>query len=293
MLVLVNLGKWSENAFDAASTPIQVMEGKRLIEAYGAGKLVNMSPFQISQTKEGPRKGRRCIDGLCVNLNDGAGLFNQLEARKLRWKSEVGEVFEWSDVVDVFVFDHSNDYYFMFGSLDQKHMRKLRLVYTAGCDDFQDATSWHDMGAKVVVGHRGTSISPLFYWSFSKGWLEGQRADRAVADSNAWTQQALDDGPLARFAVRTLGSITDDSEEAFREGTMANWSGEGFLDICSSVENVNPSPGVERPRSSFLTHFLRESPSIESEFGLRRPPSGDFSNVREQVFGARALCVGE
>jgi len=129
--------------------------------------------------------------------------------------------------VDLFIFAHTNEYYWLMNDLPPAARSRIRLVYNAGCNNARQWQQWLRMGAHAYVGHPGESCSQMFVHYFQTPWWSGMTLHDAVAQANGEVERSmLDPGDL--FGVACRG---DESGAAVFAATAAQLAGDGSIRI--------------------------------------------------------------
>ena len=164
--------------------------------------------------------------------------------------SNVTYALEKYQAVDIFVLSHTNDYYALLEEIPEKLRKKIRLVYNSGCYNARDAEKWLSRGAKVYVGHPGSSCSPTFFQSFKHYWWSGVSVGQAVQQANADMEKSIREGYRRDLTSSLLAFYCDNMlywgargmEDEKVKATTAQVAGNLSITIYTGGRNTSPSP---------------------------------------------------
>lgn len=96
------------------------------------------------------------------------------------------ELLKKYEKVDILIMAHTNQYQLWLTNISPKLRSRIRLVYNSGCTNAHQYKEWLGLGISVYVGHKGrVSLSPFFFISFLRKWVNGKPLQYAVNSANS------------------------------------------------------------------------------------------------------------
>jgi hypothetical protein len=92
---------------------------------------------------------------------------------------------------DIYLLAHSNNYCSWISEIDTSLRKKIRMVYNTGCFGYSQAETWKNLCVKTYISHKGSSLSPVFYFYFLRRWCKGLTISEATNESNRLTEIQL------------------------------------------------------------------------------------------------------
>lgn len=210
---------------------------------------------------------------------------------------------EKNDVVDFFMFGHGGrtQLYDMMSAVPSDLRKKIRLVYSSGCSDYDSVCKVLDKAGKVYVSHHETSCSPIFATRFLQQWISGQSIAKAVEDGNNFSKDVILDIDLPAFCADAV-TPTGDRDQAYLQ-SLAIAAGNEQLTIDSPIAGMGPA--LENPtarqaceeRTAYVTQKAQQqkiltaqtSPAVSTESQKAGPGIGELKREDEKaLMGASA-----
>lgn len=138
------------------------------------------------------------------------------------WSSAIKE----SPVIDFVSWVHSGNQYLKKSWVKGKKENQLRMVYVGACSSGNSQIFITDHNAAVANGHRNTSASPLFQFSFFRNWIYGKSFSGAI--KSAWesgvikakTLEFLTFAPLWQKSAGGIGGYWKDVDAMLYDSEM-------------------------------------------------------------------------
>lgn len=99
---------------------------------------------------------------------------------------QLQELLKKYEKVDILIMAHTNQYQKWLTTISPKLRSRIRLVYNSGCTNALQYKEWLGLGISAYVGHKGKiSLSPFFFISFLRKWVNGKTLQYAVNSANS------------------------------------------------------------------------------------------------------------